>query len=204
VIEFQRVQTLVNRWGRNYRNHDGCGGHPRWDLRALIAEVDFTAEVGAGRTSNVQSSTTKSDGDRGLMQTVIVRDDPPPARPYGVSDEEAVELCRDWMIYLGAADTVAASGDARELCDLYSSSYVAWVHNERGNLEQDEVARAAHLSSADGRRALIFVRGGVLPDAQQLADKLGVAVFWFGATDGSLEGGSRIGFDVRASGLAGG
>lgn len=105
------------------------------------------------------------------------------------------------MIYLGATDTVAASDESRKLCDLYSSSYLAWVDNRRGNLGIDEVERAARLSVADGRRAVIFVHGGVLPDAQQRADALGVALLWYDARNGSLEGGNRAGFAIRASGL---
>lgn len=37
----------------------------------------------------------------------------PAPRPFGVSAEEAVELCREWMGYLGAADVVVARGEAR-------------------------------------------------------------------------------------------
>jgi hypothetical protein len=138
------------------------------------------------------------------MQTVIVMHEPPPARPYGVSDEEAVELCRDWMIYLGAAETIAASGDARKLCDLYSSHHLAWVNNRRGNLGLDEVDTAARLSSADGRRGVIFVRGGFRPVARQRADALGVVLLRYDARNGTLNGGNQLGFDIRASGLTAG
>jgi hypothetical protein len=107
------------------------------------------------------------------------------------------------MIYLGATDTVAASDGQRILCDLYSSGYLVWVNNRRGNLGIDEVEGAARLSATDGRRALIFVHGGVLPDAQQLADDLGVALLWYDARNGSLEGANAAGFTIRASGLVG-
>jgi hypothetical protein len=107
------------------------------------------------------------------------------------------------MIYLGAAETVAASGDARELCDLYSSRYLAWVDNRRGNLGLGEVDAAARLSSSDGRRAMIFVQGGFRPVARQRADELGVVLLRFDAINGSLEGGNQLGFEVCASGLAG-
>lgn len=132
---------------------------------------------------------------------MIVRHVPPTARPYGVSDEEAVELCREWMIYLGAAETVAASGDARELCDLYSSRYLAWVDNRRGNLDLDDVDRAARLSSADGRQGVIFVRAGVLPVARQRADALRLVLLRYDARNGTLDGGNQLGFDLRASGF---
>jgi hypothetical protein len=125
----------------------------------------------------------------------------PLARPYGVSDEDAIVLCREWMVYLGATDTVAASDETRKLCDLYSSSYLAWVDNRRGNLDQGQVTLAANLSSTDGRRGLIFVRGGVLPEARQQADQLGVALLRYDARNGSLEGGNQAGFATRASGL---
>ena len=105
------------------------------------------------------------------------------------------------MIYLGAADTVATRDPARQLCDLYSSCYLAWVDNRRGNLEVDSVANAARLAASDGRHPLIFVRGGVRPVAQQQADELGVAILWYHAVDATLAGRSRPGLAVLASGL---
>ena len=105
------------------------------------------------------------------------------------------------MTYLGAVDTVAAHDPARQLCDLYSSRYLAWVDNRRGNLDVDAVEKAARLAASDGRQALIFVRGGVRPVAQQKADALGVAILWFHAVDATLAGASRPGLVVLASGL---
>ncbi|WP_271177212.1 hypothetical protein [Leifsonia poae] len=127
--------------------------------------------------------------------------EPPPPIPSGVSCDGAVELCRDWMRYLGATDAVVASGHVRETCDLYSSRFVAWVDHHRGNLEPDLVEHAALVSSADGRRALVFVRGGVFPAAKRRADALGVALFCYVAIDGSLEGANPLGFKLRADGL---
>ena len=111
-----------------------------------------------------------------LLQTEIVSIEPPSPRSFGVSDEEAVELCREWMIDLGATDTVVAIGALRQLCDLYSARYLAWVDNRRGNLDVDPVDAAAALAASDGRCALIFVQGGVRPVAQERADALGVAL----------------------------
>ncbi|MEY9951661.1 hypothetical protein [Leifsonia sp. EB34] len=122
--------------------------------------------------------------------------------PMGVSGEQAIELCRRWMIHLGAVDAVSASGEVRRTCDIYSQRFVAWVDNHRGNLEPDLVDRAAQVSASDGRQALVFVRGGVLPEAQRRADAYGVALFCFIAMDGSLEGANSVGFTLRARGLA--
>lgn len=105
------------------------------------------------------------------------------------------------MIYLGAVDTVVAVGTVNQLCDLYSARYLAWVDNRRGNLDVDSVDAAARLAASDGRRALVFVRGGVRPVAQERADELGVALLWYHARDGSLAGRSLLGLDVVASGL---
>ena len=140
-------------------------------------------------------------GDRGIGQIGRVEREPPAPRPFGVSADEAVELCREWMIYLGAVDTVAAQDPARQLCDLYSSRYLAWVDNRRGNLDLDAVENAARLATSDGRQALIFVRGGVRPVAQQQADALGLAILWYHAVDATLAGASRAGLAVVASGL---
>ena len=127
--------------------------------------------------------------------------DEPAPRPFGVSDEEALELCREWMIFLGAHDTVVSLGAARESCDLYSSRYVGWVDNGRGNIGVDSVDKAASLAAADGRRALIFMRGGVRPVAQERADALGVALLNYRARDSALDGRSRLGREIVARGL---
>lgn len=127
--------------------------------------------------------------------------DEPAPRPYGVSDDEALELCREWMVFLGASDTVISTGPAREACDLYSSRYVSWVDNGRGNIDVESVERAARLAAADGRRALIFMRGGVRPVAQERADALGVALLNYRARDSALDGRSKLGREIVARGL---
>lgn len=127
---------------------------------------------------------------------------PPEPKPRGASDDEAIALCREWMIYLGAVDTVLASGATVQACDLYSAGYLAWVDNDRGNLDVPHVMRAASLSAADGRRGLIFVRHGVLPQAVDRADELGVAIFGFDPQGGTLDGGNLLGRELYATGLA--
>lgn len=126
----------------------------------------------------------------------------PSPRPFGVSAEEAVELCREWMIFLGAFDTVVSVGIARQSCDLYSSSYLGWVDNGRGNLDVEAVERAAKLAQLDGRKPLIFLRGGVRPTAQRRADALGVALLNYRARDSALDGRSKLGREIVATGLA--
>jgi hypothetical protein len=106
------------------------------------------------------------------------------------------------MIYLGAADTVVASGAAVEACDLYSEAYLAWVDNQLGDLDVAKVTQAASVSAADGRRGLIFVRYGVLPQAVDRADELGVAIFGFDPQGATLDGGNMLGRELFATGLA--
>ncbi len=79
-------------------------------------------------------------------------------------------------------------GETRRVCDLYSAAYIAWVDNGRGNLDVEAVENVAKVAASDGRNALVFLRGGVRPVAQQRADTLGVALLNHHATDGSLEG----------------
>lgn len=126
----------------------------------------------------------------------------PEPRPWGVSDEEAVQLCREWMIHLGATDTLATEASARNVCDLYSARFLAWVENLRRNLDVDRVERAAAVSNGDGRYPLLFTSGGVFPEARDRADMLGVALLRFRAQDGALDGANTLGRHVRIVGLA--
>lgn len=105
------------------------------------------------------------------------------------------------MIYLGAFDTVSATNTARNVCDLYSSRFLAWVDNRRGNLGLDVVERAGVIASGDGRYPLVFLSGGVLPEAQDRADALGLALLRFDAQGGNLDGANLVGRQVRGSGL---
>jgi len=105
-------------------------------------------------------------------------------------------------MHLGAADTLAASGAAQEVCDLFSRRYLAWVDNSRGNLDADAVVRASRVASIDGRQPIIFKRGGIRPDAQRQADALGVALLSYVAVDGLLEGANPLGYELRAAGLS--
>lgn len=135
------------------------------------------------------------------MDTGCVSFDVPAPRPWGATGREAVELCREWMLYLGAVDALVADGPASEVCDLYSSRYLAWVTSRRGNLESDVVERAAASCAADGRQALVFIAGGVFPTVQDRADALAVGLLRFDARGGDLDGANRVGRDVVASGL---
>lgn len=135
------------------------------------------------------------------MQTVVMDRPPPDPKPWGVSEDEAVDLCREWMVYLGAQDTVVASGEVKPICHLYSSRFLAWIDNRQRNLDVGSVERAASIAANDGRYPLIFVPGGVLPSAQDRADELGVALLRFDAQNGDLDGLSVIGRRLRAVGL---
>ncbi|MGO4593128.1 hypothetical protein AB4Z18_04830 [Leifsonia sp. 2TAF2] len=124
--------------------------------------------------------------------------EPPEPKHLGASDEEVVELCREWMRYLGATDAVVAAGDSRRVCDLYGSRYLGWVENKRGNLEVELVERAAAVVAADGRRGLVFARHGVSPFARVRADELAIAIFWFDVQGGTLDGVNMLGRDLLA------
>lgn len=106
------------------------------------------------------------------------------------------------MVYLGAADSVAASGDVRQICDVYSREYLAWIDNRPQNLDARSVQRAARLCASDGRRGLIFVPGGVFPEAQDSAEALGVALLRFDPYGGDLDGANPLGRYLRTHGLS--
>ena len=105
-------------------------------------------------------------------------------------------------MFLGAVDTVAVSLEARGPCDLYSSRFLGWVKNGRGNVDVEAIERAAFVSASDGRVPLLFVSGGVLPEARQRADALGIALLRYRARDGTLAGANARGRQVTATGLA--
>lgn len=105
-------------------------------------------------------------------------------------------------MFLGAVDTVAAPAEARGSCDLYSSQFLGWVKNARGNVDVEAVERAANVSAIDGRVPLLFVSGGVLPEARERADALGIALLRYRAHDGTLAGANARGRQLAASGLA--
>lgn len=122
-------------------------------------------------------------------------------RPWGATGAAAVELCHQWMLRLGATDTVVAREVASEVCDLYSSRYLGWVESRRGNLDLAVVERAALISSSDGRAALVFVAGGVFPTVQDRADALAVGLLRFDTRAGDLDGANGVGRRILASGL---
>lgn len=127
---------------------------------------------------------------------------PPQPRLWNASERDAVQLCQEWMIYLGAVDAVTASGAASEVCDLYSTRFLGWVDNRRKNLDVELVQKAARIAASDGRRPLVFCPGGVFPDAQDQADALGVALLRYDMRGGDLDGANVLGRLLRATGLA--
>lgn len=106
------------------------------------------------------------------------------------------------MVHLGATDARTTEQSRNRVCDLYSSYFLGWVDNRRGNLDVDLVERAAAASAGDGRTPLLFVPGGVFPEARDRADVLGVALLRFRARDGALDGVNGLGRQARAAGLA--
>lgn len=107
------------------------------------------------------------------------------------------------MHFLGATDAVVATNESRQICELYGSRHIGWVENKRGNLEVEFVERAAAVTTADGRRGLIFARHGVSPIARVRADELGIAIFSFDPEGGTLDGVNLVGREWCATGLVG-
>lgn len=138
----------------------------------------------------------------GAGETETVRNIEPAPRPFGTSGPDAIELCQQWMAFLGAEDVVVASDSAKDVCDLYSTRYLAWVCDKRGNLDVDAVERAASVATSDGRVPLIFVPGGVRPIARERADALGVALLRYRANDGALDGANVLGRQLCVNGPA--
>lgn len=124
-------------------------------------------------------------------------------RPWGATGAAAVEFCGQWMVRLGATDTVVVRDGDGGICDLYSSRYLAWVESRRGNLDLKVVERAAAISSDDGRDALVFLVGGVFPTVQDRADALAISLLRFDTRSGDLDGANVFGRRVLATGLVG-
>lgn len=123
-------------------------------------------------------------------------------QPWGATGAAAVEICHQWMLRLGAVDAVVARDQVAEVCDLYSSRYLAWVESRRGNLDLDVVERVGAVASSDGRSALVFLAGGVFPSVQDRADALAVGLLRFDARAGDLFGANGVGRRVLANGLS--
>lgn len=122
-------------------------------------------------------------------------------RRWGATGMAAVEICHQWMLRLGATDTVISRGEEADVCDLYSTRYLAWVESRRGNLDPQVVERAAAVSSSDGRAALVFIAGGVFPTVQDRADALAIGLLRFDARAGDLDGANAVGRRMLATGL---
>ena len=123
----------------------------------------------------------------------------PAPRPVGSSRTAAVEFCWEWMVYLGERDTVIAEGAAVDVCDLYSSRYVALVENRIGNIEVPLVQRVVTLCASDGRLGLVFHSGGCFPDAGELANAHGIPLIAYVARAGDIEPRNRVAVSICRS-----
>ena len=126
---------------------------------------------------------------------------PAPRPRKGATDLEAIELCADWMRYLGATDTVVANPANSVPCDLYSSRNLGWVDNRSVNVPQSFVSDAVKVSTQDGRVGLIFFRYGFDPYAQQIATSHGIALISFTPESGDLHGLNQLGRNICAHGF---
>jgi hypothetical protein len=126
----------------------------------------------------------------------------PEARGHqGATDSEAIQVCAQWMRFLGAVDTVVADPVAQIQCDLYSGKYLAWVDNRRGNVGPELVNRVIDVMRLDGRPGLIFFRAGFDPWSRASATEHGISLLRFSPEDGTLRGYNPQRKDIYTRGL---
>jgi hypothetical protein len=126
---------------------------------------------------------------------------PEPRPRQGATDREAIELCAQWMSYLGATDVVIANPSASIPCDLYSNNYLGWVHNWHGDVGADLVEQAISALSTDKRSGMIFFRYGFDGFARNLATNAGLALIRFSPEYGTANGLNQLGRDIFVRGL---
>ncbi len=121
----------------------------------------------------------------------------PQPRPDGADSGEAVELCAEWLSFLGDPDVTVAPAGAG--FDISSCTSIAWVNNRFGNVDYDYVLTASEVAREDGRLPLIFFRGGFAPEAQDLATNRGFGLLRYDAAGRRLSGQNRLGRRLRAA-----
>lgn len=126
---------------------------------------------------------------------------PPPPQPFGVSHEGAEHLCAQWMKYLGEADAEVTRFVADGGIDVGSLHYVAQVKNYTGSVGVAEVRELAGVSHDDGRKPLFFTSGSYASGAVDFASRVGIALFIYNSSEGTLTGANSIGELALARGL---
>jgi hypothetical protein len=125
----------------------------------------------------------------------------PPPQPYGVSHEGAENLCAQWMRYLGEGDAVTTQYVSDGGIDVASNHYVAQVKNYSGTVGVAEIRELAGVVSDDGRKPIFFTSGTYASGSIEFANRIGMPLFIYDATRGTLRGSNALADDIFRSGL---
>lgn len=111
---------------------------------------------------------------------------PPDAQPYGVSATGAEHLVAEWVRHLGQ-DRVHVTQQASDGgYDVGSDEWVVQVKNYAGSVSVVELRELVGVATVDGRKPVLFTSGKLTREAEDFADKAGIAVFRYVAEDALL------------------
>lgn len=126
---------------------------------------------------------------------------PPPPQLYGVSDQGAELLVRDWMRHLGVLDATVTPLRGDGGTDVESNDFIAQVKNYTGLVPVSEVRDLGGVAAATGKQALLFTSGTLSGSGLDFADKVRIAVIQYSAVDGTLVGLNDLGTRCTEAGI---
>lgn len=126
---------------------------------------------------------------------------PPPAQPFGVSDEGAEALVCAWVRHLGARDAEVTrfSGDGG--IDVESAFYVIQVKNYSGSVPIESIRALHGVATVEKKRALFFTSGTVSREGVSFADRARIGLVHYDAVNATLRGLNTIGEAAVDEGL---
>ena len=153
-------------------------------LRDHLIEVAAHIAMEVIRARRIRTKTRSHEGD--LAPKFDARWPAPSPQPYGVNDDGARALVREWMRHLGAIDIVVTEGSNESEIDADSSRYIVRTKNSTETVGVAEVRELAGVCVADGRRGLFFASGTFAAAAVEFADRVGIPLFIYSAQGGTL------------------
>lgn len=166
-------------------------------LVALWRELAFRCPGALDARSDSPLPSRRRSGAAAYMSESA----PPSPMEYGVSHQGAERLVAAWMCYLGARDAAVTQFSGDGGIDVVSTRYLAQVKNYAGAVPISSIRELHGVAVADGRLGLFFTSGHYPASAIQFAERVGMALFIYGAEEGVLRGANPLAQEYMSTGL---
>ncbi len=195
------IEALLDE-ARPHFTHEVTRDWSRSDLEtALLAAIDKAASLFRSVADREESTQGAHPKFKETLKAWQVSHPAPACCPYGTSPEGAEHWCCDWLVHMGLQGATVTQFVGDGGIDVVSPSHIAQVKHYAGSVAIAEIRELAGVAFADGRKPLFFTSGHYPSQAEEYADKTGIALFRYDVYTGEVSACNSVAQRALASGF---